>query len=111
MSRIAAEILPGHRIDDVRDDAERWLGEKRIEAAGVGIGHGEHVRFVNPHPAANRGAVESQTFLECVGVPEIDWKRAVLPASKHVDEFQVDHVYLMFLGKGEKVVRCHSQTS
>ena len=112
MSRGSREnALPGHRIDDVGDDADGGPGEERIEARRVGVRHGEHVGFVDAHPAADRRAVESEAVLECVLVQMLQGKGAVLPAAEHVDEFQVDHLGLVLLGEREEVVRRHRNTS
>ena len=112
MSRGSRENgLPRHRIDDVGDDADRRPGEERIEAGGVGVGHGEHVGFVNAHPAADRRPVEAEAFRERVLVQVFDGKRAVLPAAEHVHEFQVDHLGLVLLGEREEVVGRHRNTS
>ncbi len=110
VARIAAELLPGNRVDHVRNDADRRLGEERIDRGGRGIGHRQHVRFVDAHPAANRRPVEAKPLREGIGVPQIDRKRAVLPAAEHVDELEIHHVGFVFLGELEEIVRRHMST-
>ena len=105
--RIARERLSGHRIDDVGDDADGGPGEERIEARGVGVGHREHVGFVDAHPAADRGAVESESLGERVLVQMFDGEGAVLPTAEHVDEFQVHHLGFVLLGEREEVIGRH----
>ncbi len=110
MTRVAREVLAGHRIDDIGDDADGRPGEERIEAGRFGVGHGHHVRLVNALPSANGRPIEPQPFLERPFVPGFDRKGAMLPRPKHVDELQVDHLGLVFLRKGEEVGGLHART-
>ena len=83
------------------------LREERIEPRRVGVGHRQHVRFVDAHPAADRRAIESKPLVERVRVQMFDGEGAVLPAAEHVDEFQVHHLGFVLLGQREEVIGRH----
>ena len=105
--RITAEVLPGHRVDDVGDDADGRLGKERIEPGGVGIGDGQHVGFMDAHPATDRRTVETEALLERARVERVDGVGAVLPRTQHVHELQVDHLGLVLFGELKEIVGCH----
>ena len=111
MTRVAREVLTRHGIDDIGDDADCGFGEERIEAERVEIRDRHHVRLVNALPSANGRSVEPQPLLERLLVPGLDREGAMLPRPEHVDELQVHHLGLVFLGKGEKVCGPHATTS
>ena len=57
-ARVAFVTFAGGRLDDVTGDVDRGLVGKRIERRGFRVGHQDHVGFVDPFPAGDRGAVE-----------------------------------------------------
>ena len=91
LARVARVPLLRDRVDDLADERERRRLGGRIEDRGSRIGHQQHVRLGDPLPAADRGAVEAEAFLEALRAEGSQRQRHVLPGSEEVAELEVDH--------------------
>ena len=109
-ARVAIVALARDRIDDVADHAQRRDLEERIDVGRLGVGHQQHVAFVDRSPAANRRAVEAEAFLEGVLVQLGDGIRNVLGEARQIGETQVDLLGSLFLGVSEYLFRGHDVT-
>ena len=106
VARVARVVLLGERIDDVADEAQGGKRRERIHHRGGRIRHHEHVRGVDRLPAADRRAVEAESFLEHFLGQLTGRNREVLPESQQVEELQVRGLDLVVLRELEHVLRC-----
>src|SRR5262249_46803944 len=86
MARIAPVGLPGHRIADLADHAQRPVRAERIDPRGGRIRSHGHVARVDRLPAAHRRSVEPDPILEEFFVEAGRWDRGVLPDAREVNE-------------------------
>ena len=63
-ARVAAVGLLGAGLGDGAGQREGRHGAERIDEGGGRVGHGQHVGGLDGLPAADRGAVEAEAFLE-----------------------------------------------
>ena len=104
--RVAREVLSGHRIDDVGDDADVGFAKNGSRQRRLGSGMAsmsDSWMAIQPRidePSKPRPSLNVSASQSSIG------KRAVLPAAEHVDELQIDHLGLVFLGEREEIVGC-----
>ena len=94
IARIAFVGLEGDRVVDVTGEDECRDVSNRINEGGFGIGHQEHVRFVDLLKAADGGTVEWQSFREKLFIEAAHGDREVLPGAGHINEAHVHQFYV-----------------
>ncbi len=88
----------GDGVDDLADHGEGRLGRERVERRGLRLRHQQHVALRDALPAADRGAVEAETFVERLFAEGSQRQRHVLPLAEQVAELEVDHLCLRLGG-------------
>ena len=82
--------LTAHRVLDVAQDAKAGDLVDGVYKGTIGIGHHQHVAFVDLLKALDAGAIEPQTLLEDLLCELLDRDREVLELSGEIGELQVD---------------------
>ena len=107
VSWISCVVLPCGRVNNICKHTHGGISEERVHYSRISVGYSKHVGYVYPLPAANTRTIKSHTVCECAFVPDFNWKRAVLPRSKQVTEFQINHVGAVLFCKFKKLFWCH----
>ena len=86
-------------VADVADQHQRGRVAERIHEGGVGIGHQQHVRFVDRLPPADGTAVKAESILEGALFQFADGITHVLPQAGKIGESQIENFGVVLIGK------------
>ena len=92
---IALIALAGGRFDNIAAEDHGGLFEKRVHDRGRGIGHEDHVGFVDTFPARDRRPIKHLTDLKNLGVYRTDRVGDMLFLTARIGKPQVNELDLL----------------
>ena len=107
VARIPGVGLTCDGVDDVAHHHEGRDFEKGVHFGGGRIGNDEHITGVDGLPAANTGAVKTETVFEAGFVQFAHGNREVLPNAGEIQETDIHNLGAFFLCKSQYVFGCH----